>query len=90
MIITDAGLEPGRRSGGLNSAEQALVDQDTERVVYRLTRDRADYGPDIVGQLVGGGVGTSSDGHHQGEPLRRHLDATEPEKLLHLTDIMHG
>src|SRR6516164_2131123 len=41
MIVADPGLEARRGPGGLDTPDQARVDQDAEHVVHRLERDRA-------------------------------------------------
>ena len=57
MIVAHSVLVPGRGSGRLNPADEALVGQDAERVVYRLARDRSDDRPDIFDQFVSRSVG---------------------------------
>ncbi len=57
MVVAHAIFVPGRGSGGLDSADEALLDQDTERVVDRLPGDRPDERPNVVDQLIGRGVG---------------------------------
>jgi hypothetical protein len=52
MVVANPVFEPGRRPGRLNAANEALSDQQAERVVYRLQRDGADVGPDRVGNAV--------------------------------------
>ena len=39
---------------------EAVFDQDAKRVVHRLTRDRADFGPDDAGHIVSRDVGLTS------------------------------
>ena len=57
VVVADPILEARRRSGGLNAPDQPLGDQQAERVVHRLQRDRADLGPDGLGHAVGRDVG---------------------------------
>ena len=75
MIVSHSVLEPGRGSGWLDPADEVLVDQDAERVVYGLAGDRPDHRPDFVGQLVGRGVGARRHRPHDGQPLGGHLHA---------------
>ena len=53
MVVPDPILEARRRTGRLDPPDEALSDQDVERVVYRLQRDGADFRPDNVGHAVG-------------------------------------
>ena len=46
VVVTDPTFVAGRRPGGLDAPEEALVGEGREGVVHRLTRDGADLGPD--------------------------------------------
>ena len=48
VVVTDAVLIASCRAGGLDPANQVLVDQDAERVIDRLARDRAELGAHFV------------------------------------------
>lgn len=52
MVVIDSVLEPCRRPCRLDAAHEVLVDQDPERVVHRLARDRAENGPRLIGEFV--------------------------------------
>jgi hypothetical protein len=57
MVVIHSILVPGCRSGRLDPADEVLVGQDTECIVYRLARDRSDDRPDVFDQFVSRGVG---------------------------------
>jgi len=53
MIIADAIFESGRQPRGLNAADEAFGHEYAERIIDRLQRDGADFGPDELGDAVG-------------------------------------
>ena len=74
MVVADPILEPSRRPGGLNAPEEALGDQETERVVHRLEGDGADLGPDDFSHAVGRDVGLTRNRPQDPQSLGRHLN----------------
>jgi hypothetical protein len=74
VVVADAILETRRRSGGLNTPDEAFADQNAERVVHRLKRDGPDVGPDNRGHGVGGGMGLTRHGPQDSESLGRDLN----------------
>ena len=89
VIVADAVLVPCRRSGGLDAANQVLVDQQTERVVDGLTRDRADNSTDILGQVISRRMRTKGQGTHDRQPLRGDLDPVLAQELIPGVDHGH-
>jgi hypothetical protein len=81
MVVADPILETSRRSRWLDAANETLGDQDAERVIDSLERDRADSGPDDGGHRVRGDVGLRGNRPQYGQSLRGHLDAALPEKF---------
>ena len=69
MVVSDPFLETGRLTGGLDAPDQALVGQNPEGVVHRLTGDGADLGPDDLGDVARRAVGpTGYRPQHGGWP----------------------
>jgi hypothetical protein len=52
VVVADPILEASRGSGRLNAPEQPFGYQDAKRVVHRLERDGADFGPDGFGHRI--------------------------------------
>ena len=50
VIVAHSIFVAGSGSGRLDPADEVLVDEDAERVVDRLARDRPDDRPDVVGE----------------------------------------
>ena len=75
MVVADPVLEPSRRPGGLNAADESCGDQDAESVINRLQRDGADLRLGDVGDDVGRDVRLTGDGPQHRQPLSRNLDA---------------
>ena len=74
VVVADATLETRRRSGGLNSSDEALGDQNPERVVHRLERNGTDLSPDDLGHSVSGDVRLSRYRSQHSQSLSRDLD----------------
>src|SRR6056297_2603674 len=87
MVVVGTVLVARHGPGGLDPSQEALVDEDCQRVVDRLSRDGADAGPDTIDDLVGGRVRAIGNDPHDREPLGRDLHTAPPEELL---DIGHG
>ena len=74
MVVPHPIFVSSDRSGGLDAPNQLLLHEDAQRVVDRLTGDRADAGPDVLGELFSRGVGESRYGTQDGQALRCDLD----------------
>ena len=81
VVVADAVLVAGGRSGGLDAADNALFGEEGEGVVDGLARDGADFGADEFGDVVGGGVGAARDGAEDGETLSGDLESVAAEEL---------
>jgi hypothetical protein len=81
MVVANASFEAGRRSCGLNTSNEALGVQNSETVVHRLKRDRADLLPDGLRHGVGGDVGPTGNGPQNRQSLGGYLNAALPKKL---------
>lgn len=81
MVVIDAILIQGRGSGGLDSSQDAFVGEDTESVVYGLTRDRPDLGTHDGLDVVRRGMGPGGYRPHDREALGGYLDAVLAEEL---------
>ena len=86
VVVADAILEASRRSGRLNAPDEALGDQDAERVVDRLQRDGADLGPDDLGHGVGRDVRLSRDRPQDGQSLGGDLNAALAKAARRVSD----
>ena len=80
VVVADPILEPGRRAGGLDAADQAFGDQDVQRVVHRLERDGADLGPDDLGHPIGRDVGLAADRTKDRQALSGDLNAARAKE----------
>ena len=76
MIVADAILESRGGPRRLYTAEEPVIDEQRERVVDRLQRDRADLGSDAFGHAIRGDVRLTGYHAHDGEPLCGDVDAT--------------
>ena len=89
VIVAHAGFVTGRRASRLNAAEQIALHQHSERVVHRLTGDRADDFPNIVGQFVGRDVRSCRNRLQNGHPLSGDLKFVLAKKLFGRFHEMH-
>ena len=80
MVVADAVLEPCRRPGRLDAANQSFGDEQIQRVVDRLERDRADLRSDDGGDAVRADMWLARDRAQDGQPLRGHLDAASSKE----------
>lgn len=89
VIVAHTGFEAGGRTRGLNAPDEALRDEDTERVVDRLQRDRTDPRSHCLGNGIGGDVRLSRDHAQDRQSLGCDLDSFLPQALrgvgIHLT-----
>jgi hypothetical protein len=74
VVVPNSILVKGRRSGGLDAPNESLLDQHPKGVVHRLSRDGADLGANVLGDLVGRAVGPTRHHPQHGETLGRDLD----------------
>src|SRR5262249_59552588 len=56
--------------------EESPLDQHPEGVVHRLSRDGADLGANVLGDVVGRAVGPTRHRPQHGQALGRDLDTT--------------
>lgn len=75
MVVADAIFETRGRSGRLDAANQAFLDEHAERVVHGLKRNRANLGAHGVGDGVGRHVRRARDGPQDCQPLRGDMNA---------------
>ena len=75
VVVGDAILEEGGRSGRLDAPDEPLLDEEGQRVIDGLQRNGADLGSDNAREGVRGDVGMGRHGAQDGNPLRRDLDA---------------
>jgi tRNA 2-selenouridine synthase SelU len=81
MIVADAILETRRRSGRLNAPDQPFSDEQSQRVVHRLQRNRPDLASHDFRHAVGGDVGFASHCAQDSQTLRRNLNAAVAKQL---------
>jgi hypothetical protein len=84
VVVPDPVFIASWRSRRLNAPEEAFGYQDAEGVVHRLQRDCTDLGPDDLGHALGRDVRLTRDGPHDGESLRRDLNAALTEEVRRL------
>ena len=91
MVVVDAGLVPGGRSGRSDAAYQPRLGENGESVEDRLTRDRSEVALDGLEELVGRSVRTGFDCTEEGEPLRGDVEPPFPQLHAdvsgHLTNV---
>jgi hypothetical protein len=75
VIVADTIFETRRRAGRLNATDQTFGDQDVQRVVDRLKRDRANFAPHCLSDCVGRDMGRTRDRTQHRQSLRRYLNA---------------
>ena len=61
MVVADPRFESGRGSRWLNATDESLGNEDAERVIYRLQRDRADFASNRLRHRIGCDVRLSGD-----------------------------
>lgn len=89
VIVTDTIFEARRRSGRLNASHETLGDQDAQRVVHRLVRNRADVAPDGLGDPLGGDMGLSRHGLHHRQTLGGDLKTVFTKPIGGARDHIH-
>jgi hypothetical protein len=73
MIITDAIFIQCSRTGWLYPPQQAFLDQQIERVVNGLTRNRSEFRANILGHIIRRAVRGIRHGAQNRQPLGSHL-----------------
>ena len=86
VIVTNPSLEASRRPRRLNAPDDAFANQDAQRVVHRLERDRADLGPYGIGDAVRGDMRMPRHRSQHSQSLRRDLKAVLSKKLRRVGD----
>ena len=76
MVVADPAFVECRRSRGLNPPDQAVLSQDTEGVVHRLTRNRPDFGANGFGNAIRRAVRMARHRPQHGQSLGRNLHST--------------
>lgn len=76
VVVADPIFKTSRRPGGLNAPNETFCGHQTERVIDRLERDRANLSSDSRGHAVSRGVRLRSDRPQHGQTLGRHLNST--------------
>ena len=73
VVVADAALVERRRSRGLDPPDEAVVGQDAEGVVHRLTRNRPDLGASMFGDLFRRAVRMARHRPQHGQSLGRNV-----------------
>ena len=89
VVVAHPVFVAGRRAGGLDASDQALVGQDTERVVHRLAGDGADLRPHRLGHVVRGAVRPTGHRPQHGQTLGRDLEAVVTQKVGGIEGWVH-
>lgn len=71
MVVADAVFKAGGRVSRLNPTDDAFVGEDVQHIIDRLPGDRAEFGADLHGELIGGRMGMAGDGTQDGDTLGR-------------------
>ncbi len=86
MVVTGAILVARGRTGRLDPTQEALVDEDAERVVHRLAGHSPDARADVVDHVVGRGMWALGDGSHDRQPLRGDLHTVPAKETTTVDD----
>lgn len=81
VIVTDSILVKSRRPGRLDAPDKALLRQNRERIVDRLSRNSADIGPNVCGDIVRRAMGTTRHRPQHGQSLGCDLEAVLAKKV---------
>ncbi len=82
VVITDPVLVAGRRPGRLDALEEALVGEDRQGVVHRLTGDGTDIGPYGLVDFVRRAVRSVGHCPQNGQTLGRDLQTVLAENAV--------
>ena len=88
MVVTDPILVAGRRPGGLDAPDEAVLGQDSESVVYRLSRNGTDLGTSNLGDSVRRSVEPTRHRPQYGQTLGRDLDTVFAKEFGRI--VRHG
>ena len=80
VIVSNAIFIERRRARGLNSPDQSPLRQQTQSVIYRLSRYRTNLTAHMVHDLVRGGMRTRGTRTKQSQALSRHLQSMIAKK----------
>ena len=75
VVVANPRLEPRRRSGRLNPADETFSRQQREGIVDGLQRDGPELAAHGLGDGIGGAVRLRADRSQHGDPLRGDLYA---------------
>jgi hypothetical protein len=75
VIVIDPVFVPGRRTRRLDTPDEAIVGQNAQGVVHRLTRHSSDISPNDLFDLVRGAVRPGGHRPQNGQTLSRYLNA---------------
>jgi hypothetical protein len=81
VVVTDPILVTGRRPGGLDASDEALVGQDPEGVEHRLARNGTDVGPYDLGDVDRRAVRSTGHRPQDCQTLGRDLDTVLAKKV---------
>ena len=81
VIVTDSILVKCRRPGGLDAPDEALLHQDPQSVVYRLSRNRTNVGTNFPGDIIRRAVGTTRHRPQHSQALRRDVHTVFAKKF---------
>jgi hypothetical protein len=81
VVVADPIFVKGRRSGGLDAPDKALLRQGSEGVVNRLWRDGAEIGANVLGNHVRIGVRSARHRAQHGQALGRNGHAVFAREL---------
>ena len=81
VVVTDPILIAGRRTGGLDPPDEALLGQDFEGVVYSLSRNGTDFGTNVTCDVFRRAVGPTRHSPQHGQTLGRDLDTVLAKKV---------
>jgi hypothetical protein len=81
VVVTDSILVQGRRPSGLDSPDEALLGQDAEGVVHRLSRDGTDLGANVLDDVVHHTMGPTRHRSQHGQALSRDLESVFAKHL---------
>ena len=87
MVVAHAIFEAGWESGRLNASQDAFGNQEAERVVDGLERDRANLCSDDLGDCVGRDMRLTRHRAENRQPLGRHLNTELTKKI---DRVRHG
>jgi len=82
MVVANSIFVPGHRTAWLDTPDEVLLDENAERVIDRLPRDRPDVGSDTFGDFFGGRMWVRGNGFQDRDPLSGDLDTVIAKLLI--------